>query len=226
MKPQLRLVAPITEMRTVAQKAPGRRPNAELRTREHLTGAEVDRLMEAVKDNRHGHRDTTMILLAYRHGLRASELCDLRWDQCDFTTASIHIRRVKKGTPATHPLTGLSYVRCANCNGKARKILSSSFPSAGRRLRQLALQGCWSVRRKKPSSKSKSIPTCSGMLAASSWQTMARIRVPSRHTLDTRIFSTLCAIRNSHQRGSKIFGRISIPWQFGRVSGNTERARL
>jgi type 1 fimbriae regulatory protein FimB/type 1 fimbriae regulatory protein FimE len=43
-------------------------------------GAEVDRLMEAVKDNRHGHRDTTMILLAYRHGLRASELGNLRWD--------------------------------------------------------------------------------------------------------------------------------------------------
>ncbi len=107
MKPQLRLVAPITEMRTVTQKAPGRRPNAELRTREHLTGAEVDRLMEAVKDSRHGHRDATMILLAYRHGLRASELCDLRWDQCDFSTGSIHIRRVKKGTPATHPLTGL-----------------------------------------------------------------------------------------------------------------------
>ncbi|MGA3342787.1 MAG: tyrosine-type recombinase/integrase, partial [Methylocella sp.] len=78
MKPQLSLVAPATEMRTVVQKAPGRRPNAELRTREHLTGVEVDRLMEAVKENRYGHRDATMILLAYRHGLRASELCDLR----------------------------------------------------------------------------------------------------------------------------------------------------
>jgi type 1 fimbriae regulatory protein FimB/type 1 fimbriae regulatory protein FimE len=107
VKPQLSLVAPATEMRTVVQKAPGRRPNAELRTREHLTGVEVDRLMEAVKENRYGHRDATMILLAYRHGLRASELCDLRWDQCDFSTASIHIRRVKQGTPATHPLKGL-----------------------------------------------------------------------------------------------------------------------
>jgi integrase len=107
MKAHLKLVTPSAVLRTVAQKAPGRRPNAELRTREHLTGAEVARLMEAVKDNRQGHRDTTMILLAYRHGLRASELCDLRWDQCDFSTASIHIRRVKKGTPATHPLTGL-----------------------------------------------------------------------------------------------------------------------
>jgi integrase len=59
-------------MRTVTPKAPGRRPNAELRTREHLTAAEVDRLMEAVKDNRQGHRDATMILLAYRHGLRGA----------------------------------------------------------------------------------------------------------------------------------------------------------
>ena len=107
MKAHLKLVTPSAVLRTVTQKAPGRRPNADLRTREHLTGAEIDRLMEAVKDNRHGHRDTTMILLAYRHGLRASELCDLRWDQCDFSTATIHIRRVKKGTPATHPLTGL-----------------------------------------------------------------------------------------------------------------------
>jgi hypothetical protein len=96
---------------------------------------------------------------------------------------------------------GLNYARSANCNGKAQKILSSSFPSEGRRLRQLALQGCWSVRRKKPSSKSKSIHTCPGMLAASSWQTMAPIRVPSRHTLDTRIFSTLCGpLTNAVQR--------------------------
>ena len=47
-----------------------------------------------------------MVLVAYRHGLRSSELCDLRWDQIDFTGAVIHIRRVKRGTPATHPLTG------------------------------------------------------------------------------------------------------------------------
>ena len=48
-----------------------------------------------------------MILLAYRHGLRASELVDLRWDQVDFNRAVLHVRRVKQGTPATHPLTGL-----------------------------------------------------------------------------------------------------------------------
>jgi integrase len=56
---------------------PTRRPNAELRRREHLTEAEVERLMEAAKGNRWGRRDATMVLVAYRHGLRASELVDL-----------------------------------------------------------------------------------------------------------------------------------------------------
>jgi integrase len=103
-KSKQRLVSPTNEKRTVA---PRRRPNAELRTREHLTGREVERLIEAAKANRHGHRDATMVLLAYRHGLRASELCDLHWDQVDFNRAVLHVRRVKQGTPATHPLTGL-----------------------------------------------------------------------------------------------------------------------
>ena len=102
-KPCLRLVTPATAKRTVM---PTRRPNSDLRTREHLTEAEVERLMEATKRNRHGHRDATMILVAYRHGLRASELVDLRWEQVDFRTATLHVRRVKKGTPSTHPIVG------------------------------------------------------------------------------------------------------------------------
>ncbi len=54
-------------------------------------------------DNRHGHRDALMVLLAYRHGLRAAEVVDLRWEQIDFKTAVLHVRRVKNGTPSTHP---------------------------------------------------------------------------------------------------------------------------
>src|SRR6516162_1669477 len=77
-KSHLKLVAPTKILRTVA---PTRRPNAELRTREHLTPGEVDALIEAAKANRHGHRDATIILIAFRHGLRAAELCDLRSDQ-------------------------------------------------------------------------------------------------------------------------------------------------
>ena len=85
---------------------PRRKPNSVYRTREHLTGAEVDRLIDAAKANRWGHRDATMFLVAFRHGLRSSELVDLRWDQIDFTHAVLHVRRVKKGTPATHPVVG------------------------------------------------------------------------------------------------------------------------
>jgi integrase len=76
-----------TVNRTVA---PVRRPNADLRTREHLTEAEVERLIAAAKGNRHGHRDATIILVAYRHGLRAAELVDLHWDQIDFRMALRH----------------------------------------------------------------------------------------------------------------------------------------
>jgi site-specific recombinase XerD len=62
--------------------------------------------MKAVGGNRYGHRDITMILVAYRHGLRAAELTDLRWDQVDFTTANLRVRRVKSDTPSKHPLQG------------------------------------------------------------------------------------------------------------------------
>jgi site-specific recombinase XerD len=103
-KSRLKLIVPVTVNRTVVPRRP---PNADLRTREHLTKREVERLVEAAKANRRGHRDASMILLAYRHGLRASELVDLRWDQVDFDAAVLHVRRVKSGTPSTHPLTGV-----------------------------------------------------------------------------------------------------------------------
>jgi integrase len=99
-KAHLKLVAPTDENPTV--RTPRRRPNAEYRTREHLTQREVERLIEATTT----HRDATMVLLAFRHGLRAAELVDLRWDQVDFETGVLHVRRAKAGTPATHPLTG------------------------------------------------------------------------------------------------------------------------
>jgi type 1 fimbriae regulatory protein FimE len=64
-------------------------------------------LMErAGKRGRYGHRDATMILIAYRHGLRASEVCALRWDQFDFTGGLLHVRRLKNGTPSVHPIGG------------------------------------------------------------------------------------------------------------------------
>ena len=102
-KSHLKLVTPAIVKRTVAPKRPA---NGKLRSREYLTEAEIERLMRAAKNNRHGHRDATMILVAYRHGLRASELVDLRWAQVEFATATLHVRRVKQGTPSTHPILG------------------------------------------------------------------------------------------------------------------------
>ena len=103
MKPRLRIVEPATQNRTVT---PRRRPNAEIRTREYLTESEVERLMKAAGKNRWGHRDATMLLTAFRHGLRVSELVDLHWTQIDFNRATLAVRRVKSGTPATHPIRG------------------------------------------------------------------------------------------------------------------------
>jgi integrase len=102
-KAPLRLVAPGTEKRTVM---PRRAKNADLRSREYLTEHEIERLMAAARQNRYGHRDATMILIGFRHGLRASEVVDLRWDQVDFNRAVLHVRRVKGGTPSVHPLSG------------------------------------------------------------------------------------------------------------------------
>ena len=103
-KSHLKLVAPTTEKRTVT--TPRRPTNAELRTREYLTDAEVARLQEAAKDNRHGHRDATMVLVAYRHGFRVSELVDLQWSQIDFEAGTMAVRRAKKGSRSTHPIRG------------------------------------------------------------------------------------------------------------------------
>ena len=87
---------------------PRRVINAERRGREHLTPREVDALMDAARSTgRHGGlRDATLILMAYRHALRVSELVALRWDQVDIEEGLLHVRRRKNGVPSTHSLRG------------------------------------------------------------------------------------------------------------------------
>lgn len=86
---------------------PNRPKNKQLREREHLSPQEVDKLIAAAKSvGRHGLRDSTMILLAYRHGLRISELVTLKWSQIDLEQGYIYIVRRKNGIDATHPLFG------------------------------------------------------------------------------------------------------------------------
>jgi len=88
---RLRQAAPTSVNVTVGQRG-----------REYLTDREVERLIEAAKQNRSGHRDATAILVAYRHGLRASELVALRWDDIDLATGRLHVRRAKSGDTSVH----------------------------------------------------------------------------------------------------------------------------
>jgi integrase len=106
-KPQLSVVTPDPVFGTEQKPSPPRkRPNHERRSREHLLESEVDALIKAAGDNRHGFRDACMILVAYTHGLRAAEVVALRWDQISFDTGTLHVVRRKNGTAATHPLRG------------------------------------------------------------------------------------------------------------------------
>jgi len=81
--------------------------NASLRSREHLTPDEVEQLITAARQRgRYGHRDSTLLMLAFRHGLRVGELVALRWEQVDLTGGLLHVTRLKRGLPSTHPLRG------------------------------------------------------------------------------------------------------------------------
>jgi type 1 fimbriae regulatory protein FimB/type 1 fimbriae regulatory protein FimE len=72
-----------------------------------LTPDEVQQLISAAgKRGRYGHRDTTLIMLAYRHGLRVGEIVALRWEQVDLKAGLLHVVRLKKGLASTHPLRG------------------------------------------------------------------------------------------------------------------------
>jgi site-specific recombinase XerD len=86
---------------------PTRPKNATLREREHLTPQEIERVIQSAKQvGRHGQRDSAMILVSYRHGLRVSELVSLKWSQIDLASGYLHVVRRKSGVSSTHPLFG------------------------------------------------------------------------------------------------------------------------
>src|SRR5215472_16130627 len=92
---------------TTVNRTLRRLPNSSYRVREYLTDKEVDRLIDAAKRRgRNGPRDAAAILLAYRHGLRASELCALRWAQVDLRNGRLHVNKAKGGIESMHPLHG------------------------------------------------------------------------------------------------------------------------
>src|SRR5262245_2323356 len=96
-----------TSSTAVNRTLPQRLPNSTYRPREYLTDNEVERLIETAKRRgRNGARDAAAILLAYRHGLRASELCALKWSQIDLRHGKLHVNRAKGGIESVHPLHG------------------------------------------------------------------------------------------------------------------------
>ena len=193
-KPHLKLVTPAIVNRTVTPRRP---PNADLRTREHLTEAEVERLMDAARKNRWGHRDATMVLVAYRHGFRPAELVDLRWDQIDFASGALHVRRVKRGTPSTHPILGdeLRALRRLQREQQPKSpfVFTSErgapFSTAGfaRMIERAGARRGWA---------SRPTRTCCAMHAATHWPTRGMIPEPCRLISATAISSTRCATRN------------------------------
>ena len=108
--------------------------NAKRRPREYLTVNEVGKLMDGAREHRrYGHRDATMILISFRHGLRVSELCALRWDQIDFERGLLHVRRVKQGTPSVHPMGGTEIRSLRKLLREEHSPATCSTPSAMRR---------------------------------------------------------------------------------------------
>jgi site-specific recombinase XerD len=109
MKTNAKIARAKTRPTSVLGTVPPRKPrNADRRPREYLTSKEVERLivMARKSDRRHALRDATMILVAFRHGLRVSELCALTWDQFDFSAGMMHVRRVKKGIASVQQIGG------------------------------------------------------------------------------------------------------------------------
>jgi integrase len=114
--------------------------NAKRRPREYLTVKEVGKLVEGARSRgRYGRRDATMILVAYGHGLRASELCALRWDQVDPERGLVHVRRLKNGTPSVHPMGGGVTITATAylCQG-SQLMTRHARPCAGRPRRHAA----------------------------------------------------------------------------------------
>src|SRR5262249_23793894 len=92
---------------TKAEKPPPpRQSNQASRRHEHLTPDEVERMIAAAHQagGRVAERDALLIMMAYRHGLRASELAGLRWDQIGLKAGAVHLARRQNGLPPTHPL--------------------------------------------------------------------------------------------------------------------------
>lgn len=73
----------------------------------YLTQHEIDQLVESAKHiGRYGSRDALLITMAYNHGLRVTELIDLKWNDINWQSAHIHIDRIKDSNESVQPING------------------------------------------------------------------------------------------------------------------------
>ena len=113
---------------TEARKSNKNLKYSELRDREYLLESEVKAMMSAAKiTGRSGHRDSTLILIAFRHGLRISELVELRWQQVDFKTGHLHVRRLKGSRPSVQPIVGDELRALRKLQSQQKKTHESPF---------------------------------------------------------------------------------------------------
>ena len=198
-----------------------RRPkNKDVRPREYLTDDEVDRLMKAAaKTGRHRHRDSTLILVTYRHGFRVAELTALRWDQVELDSGRMHVSRIKKGTPSVHPIRGPEI--------RALRRLKRDYPESPyvfvteRKgpLTNSAVGKMIARAGEKAGFDFQSIRTCFVTRPATSSLTMAMTPEPSSSILATRTSSTRFATPSWHPPASEISGKI-------RRLGRTGKAQM
>jgi type 1 fimbriae regulatory protein FimB/type 1 fimbriae regulatory protein FimE len=191
---------------------PPRKPlNIDRRPREYLTPKEVERLIAAAKhrNRRYGLRDATMIVVAFRHGLRVTELCSLTWDQIDFSQGMMHVRRIKGGIPSVQQIGGeeMRMLRALMREDNVGRFVFMTERGAPMTAAGFSAN-CWRVWAKRRSFRFQFTRTCCDMRAATSWRTTDRIRVRYSTTSGTRTSCTRCATPSSLRSGSRIFGRI------------------
>jgi hypothetical protein len=172
--------------------------------------------MKEARQSRYGHRDATLILIAFRHGLRAVEICDLEWSQVEFgRSAALHVRRVKNGRPSVHPLRGDEI--------RALRALRRQFPDSGYVFateRGGPFTSDAVNRLIKRIGERAGMPfqvhcTCYATAAAMPWPMQGRIRGLSRTGLATDRSSTRCGIPSLRRPGSRTIGGIDAPLRHG-----------
>ncbi len=144
MPANLRLVQPQAEQQltTVLQRV-GRKSDKELGRDGHkyLVPEQVAALIKAAHSNRHGTRDALMIALAWHHGLRVSELIDLRWSAIDWKRADIAVTRLKNGKDTRQPLDG-GDLRALRALYRERQSDEWIFVSERARSHETAFRSC------------------------------------------------------------------------------------